>query len=178
MIPDPALTKILEIFQNSELLEPRHNCDIEGLFQLNPTRFWDALYEIKSEEAVIGSILFYQQGHDFVSKEAVNNNSESYPIMYPVRASVEFQEPLLESLYTDEEFKQVVEQMKTDYIKINEDHKSLTIKITGKYDITDIKETIRRIVELAEFFDSRITDEKGATSFQKFASTEMSNSDT
>lgn len=156
--PDPGLIKALQVFQKSKLVEPHHNCDVSELLEYLGDIGGEATFYIKSDESgdIIGTI---QVGYDLLAWRGFLNE---------IQVKIEFNTDLVELLYSDSEFQSLTEELGTEIMEASPKDHSIYLKITDDSLDEGIEKALQRAVELAEFFDSRISDEKDAEAFQEF----------
>jgi len=155
---DPDFIDVLQVFEQSDLVESHHNCDISELFESKDNFEGQVVYYAVSDNNgdIIGSIQF------FYNEWLWRGFADEY------KGQIDFDSGLLEVLYSEEEFKSLVEAVGTEYMMAASEERSIILKIPGEPDLEDIQEMLHKFVELSGFFHSRISNEKGSESFRKF----------
>ena len=158
---DSDFIDMLHIFEHSELVDPHHNCGVAELFESKDSFEGQVIYYVRSssDEKIIGSIQF------FYNEWLWRGFAEEY------RGQIDFESSLLEVLYSEEEFKSLVDAVGTEYMVGVPDERVVVLEIPGEHDLEEIKETLQRVIELSEFFHSRVSKETGPESFRKFTAT-------
>ena len=155
---DPEFIQILEVFEDSELVESHHNCGLTDLFDSKDSFEGQVAYHAFSDNSsnIIGSIQF------FYNEWLWRGFAEEY------RGQIDFEPGLLRILYSEQEFKSFVEAVGTEYMEAAPEERSIVLEIPGEPDLEKIQDTLQKAVELSRFFNSRVSDKTGAQSFQEF----------
>lgn len=155
---DSGFMAVLQVFEDSSLVDPHHNCGVSELFESKDSFEGQVIYYVRSGsgERIIGSIQF------FYNEWLWRGFAEEY------KGQIDFQTSLLEMLYSEQEFKSLVDTIGTEYMMAVLEERAIDLEIPGEPDIEVIKKTLQRFVELSEFFHSRVSNETGPESFRGF----------
>jgi hypothetical protein len=163
-LPDTDFVDVLELFEDSNLLEPHHNAELEEVFRSRDGFGGEIIYyAVSDKDEILATFTF------LYSKKEWKGDAENY------RAEIEINPELFEMIFSEEWFEEAMDFIITPFMVMRPEERSLELEIPAKGNITgsdtipdmkyrevEINATINVVVDIAKYFRDRI-DEKQVT---------------